>query len=268
MSVSVCSIDRFENKGVTEPYIATLSEGEKHFTAFIKLKNNPEGHRCLINELISYRLASSLGVLMPSCGVATINDETKDNTYKADISNNLGNCFFSSQIEMAFTLHERIMKYIENKEIYEKIIMFDHLIYNSDRNMGNLLVRGKIGGKVLYVIDHTHVFKNQSIWDANCLLRGIKELDYNDDTIIESNVVYDLFAKDKCITKATLLAVAIDFKKKCTTELLDSVLKDLPKDWLIDNEDFCALKEYLLYRADHLPQMCEMIIKKKGWKNE
>ena len=36
MSVSVCSIDRFENKGVTEPYIATLSEGEKHFTAFIK----------------------------------------------------------------------------------------------------------------------------------------------------------------------------------------------------------------------------------------
>lgn len=44
--------------------------------------------------------------------------------------------------------------------------------------------------------------------------------------------------------------------------------EDLPTDWLISNEELKALKKYILYRAQHLKQMCEMIVKIKGWKND
>lgn len=267
MSIHVCSVDRREHKGVTEPYIATLSENESHFLAFIKLKNNPEGHRCLINEIVSYRLAEMLGVLMPVSGIADISSETKDNTYEVDINKNLGSCFYSTLVEPAFTLNERVMRYIDNKDIYEKIILFDHLIYNSDRNWGNLILRGKMGKKILYVIDHSHVFKNQAIWDSYSLLQGIKDMDYNDEDILDNNDIYDLFAEDKRITKASLLSIANEFRNKCTEESISLVLKDLPKDWLINSNDLDALKKYLLYRSAHLNQMCEMIVRKKGWEN-
>lgn len=267
MNICVCSIDRREHKGVTEPYISTLSEEEQHFIAFIKLKENPEGHRCLINELVSYRLAKMLGVLMPDSGVAVISKETRDNTYEIDLDKNYGSCFYSSLIEPAFTLNEKVIRYVDNKDIYEKIIVFDHLIYNSDRNWGNLILRGKMGKKILYVIDHSHVFKNQALWNSYSLLFGIKNRDYNDENILDNNDIYDLFAKDKRITKASLLSVANDFQEKCTEESIDLVLKDLPKDWLISSDDLDALKEYLLYRAKHLNQMCEMIVRKKGWEN-
>ena len=268
MNVSVCSIDRSENKGVTKPYIATLSESGRHFTAFVKLKNNPEGDRCLINELVSYRLASMLGILMPASGVAGISEDTRDNTFEVSIQNNIGSCFYSTMVANAFTLNERVMRYIGNKDIYEKIILFDHLVYNSDRNEGNLIMRGKKGEKLLYVIDHTHVFKNQAIWDAYCLARGMEERDYYDDTILVNNAIYDYFAKDRTITRCSLLSVAEEFQRKCTEESIDLVLKDLPKDWLISNEEIEVLKKYILYRAQHLKQMCEMIVKKKGWKND
>lgn len=267
MNICVCSIDRREHKGVTEPYISTLSEEEQHFIAFIKLKENPEGHRCLINELVSYRLAKMLGVLMPDSGVAVISKETRDNTYEIDLDKNYGSCFYSSLIEPAFTLNEKVIRYVDNKDIYEKIIVFDHLIYNSDRNWGNLILRGKMGKKILYVIDHSHVFKNQALWNSYSLLFGMKNRDYNDEDILDNNDIYDLFAKDKRITKASLLSVANDFQEKCTEESIDLVLKDLPKDWLISSDDLDALKEYLLYRAKHLNQMCEMIVRKKGWEN-
>ena len=139
--VFVRSINQQQHKGVTEPYVATLYDGENTFPAFIKIKNNPQGDRCLINELISYRLAKQLDILMPLSGVAIINNETQDNTGGFDFhNNNIGCCFFSKQVEKATNLTRSIMRYIENKDCYEKIMLFDHLIYNSDRNPGNIIL--------------------------------------------------------------------------------------------------------------------------------
>lgn len=97
----VCSIDRREYKGITESYIATLSEEGRRFTAFIKLKNNPEGDRFLINELVSYRLTKLLGILMPVSGVADISADTRDNTFEVDIQENRGSCFYSTMVSHA-----------------------------------------------------------------------------------------------------------------------------------------------------------------------
>ena len=267
--VFVCSINQQQHKGVTEPYVATLCYGEETFLAFIKTKDNPQGDRCLINELISYRLAKELDILMPVSGVAIINNETQDNTGSFELLNNTGSCFFSKQIYKANNLSKSTMYYIDNKDCYEKIMLFDHLIYNSDRNPGNIILPFKKGKKLLYTIDHTHVFKNQCIWDANSLRLGIKENDYLDTRIVEDNSsVYDLFLSDKHITKNSLFVVADEFLKKCSKKVVEYVLKDLPKDWLISQEELIALRDYILYRASHLKDMCQVIAKQKGLENE
>lgn len=79
------------------------------------------------------------------------------------------------------------MRYVSNTDSYEKILLFDHLIYNKDRNKGNLLIYFGKGDKLLYIIDHTHVFKNQTIWDQNCLRQGMIENDFKDLEILNEN---------------------------------------------------------------------------------
>ena len=266
--VHVSVINRKQNLGVTQPLLATLEkENDECFPSFIKIKDNPEGDRCLINELVSYRLAKELDILMPESGVALIDEQTTDNTYTIT-DKSLGHCFYSTQIVKADKLLPSIMGFIDNKEMYEKTILFDHLIYNKDRNPGNILISYKKAEKVLYVIDHTHVFKNEAIWDANCLITGMKENDYQDCAIIDSSESYSLFASDKPITLKSLKSVASTFKEKCDIKLISKVVEDLPEDWLIPKDDIKALQQYLLYRVSYLDQICEMIVKRKGWKNE
>lgn len=269
--VRVVSIDRSQPVGVTHPCVARMDNGDL-FTAFIKLKDNPEGPRCLVNELVSYRLAKGLGVLMPESGVAMVDEEgTVDNSGEGILKKtSYGMCFYSSQIANAVTLRSSIMRFVDNKHMYERIVLFDHLVYNTDRNIGNLLVKSsRKHEKLLYAIDHTHVFKNQALWDACCLERGISEDDFLSEDIIESNEsVYNCFAQDRSITASSLLAVASDFKAVFNEEFVDDALKDIPEEWMLGDADLVALKKYLLYRVDHLDDMCKMIVRKEGWKND
>lgn len=267
--INVVSIIRKQSIGSTDPYIAILDDDGEALEAFIKFKGNPQGCLCLINELISYRLAKLLGVLMPLSGVANINDITIDNSYSYEINlqHEKGSCFYSKRIEKGVPLNRQAMKFVSNKDIYEKIILFDHLIYNKDRNDGNILLSGKKSEKIIYAIDHTHVFKNESIWNGVALRQGILANDFEDTVILENNTIYDLFFDDKNITRASLREVAINFQQIINSKVLDEVLKDLPKDWLIEKDDLIALRDYLLYRSSHLLDMCEMIVKEKGLEN-
>ena len=160
------------------------------------------------------------------------------------------------------------MPYIENTDSFEKIILFDHLIYNADRNGCNLILSSKKREKVLYAIDHTHVFKNQAIWDAACLRRGMLEEDYYDNCIVERNVCYSLFGRRKAISLKSLLEVASEFESKINSSFIDEALSNLPSDWPIAEDSIEALREYLLYRAAHLRDMCRVIVRYKGWPNE
>ncbi len=269
--VKVLSINRFLGVGVTHPYVAQLEKDGEVFIGFIKLKNNPEGTLCLINELICYRLAKKLEILMPESGVAVIDEKTTDNTGEGLMKlESLGHCFYSRRLEMAVPLNQKTMNLIDNKDAYEKIIVFDHIIFNKDRNAGNVLLSAKKREKVLYIIDHTHVFKNEAIWDSNCLRQGIKDNDYLSEEILSScnGETYYLFAQDKPISLNSLTLVAEKFKQLCSSSIIDDIVKDIPVDWPINDEMVEALKDYLLYRLDHINEICSMIVKNRRWKNE
>jgi hypothetical protein len=258
--------------GCTEPYLAKISNETEEFYAVIKLQDNIHGVLTLINELISYNLAVALDVNMPQSGIARLDESTDFGDFKIEHSN-YGYCFYSKYLgDRVTVLNHRLMKYISNKDAYEKIILFDHLVYNKDRNKGNLLICSDRDDKLLYAIDHTHVFKNQTIWDSICLNQGIKGNDYTDPFIMEYNG-YDFFFRDKTISYESLLAQAQIFKEKINENLLTQIFDFLPSEWVISSKDLEALKKYLLYRAEKLEDMCLFISKycdnkDRGYKNE
>lgn len=260
--------------GCTEPYLAKISTETEVFYAVIKLKDNIQGVLTVINELISYNLALAVDMKMPQSGIAILDESTDLGNFEIENSN-FGYCFYSKYLgDRVTVLSYRLMKYICNKDSYEKIILFDHLVYNKDRNKGNLLIYSDRDAKILYAIDHTHVFKNQTIWDRYCLNQGIIENDYTDTFIMEENrYEYDFFFSDKIISYDSLIAQAQIFKERIKENLLTQIFCMIPDEWIISNKDLEALKKYLLYRTEKLDDMCLFISKYCdidyiGYKNE
>lgn len=244
--------------GITEPLDAQLSSGER---AIIKLFNNSQGNLVLVNEYISYRMCSQLEIPIPEAGIGIINENTELCIDNLVSSENYGYCFFSKRIDKVTIINRGIIPRITNKDDFYKIILFDHLVYNKDRNRGNLLVTSGKDIK-LYAIDHSHVFKNQTIWDKNCLQTGMKSDDFKDLDIIQSNeeiynCFWEYFNKDSEI----LFRMANEFKTKLGYMDLDIFLSELPEQWQIPDEDAQALKNYLVYRLNHIEEICKLIIR-------
>lgn len=262
----VDKIKRHMGNGCTEPLLAVLSNGEKQLHAVIKTQDNIQGSLTLLNELVCYKISYALNILMPESGIAFIDNDTQ---VKEGLitDEDIGACFYSKYIDKTTILNEAIVDLISNKAIYEDIILFDHLVYNKDRNRGNLLITTGKAEKLLYAIDHSHVFKNETIWDGICLEQGIACNDYLDKDIVKSNeYLYGIFNRNKNISMNSLLEASKKFKKVITKDFLDEIMGDIPKSWVISYDDLKVLKKYLLYRKENINEMCEMIAKYNEWR--
>jgi len=243
--------------GCTDPLDAALSSRER---VIIKPFNNIQGNLVLVNEYISYRICRKLDIPIPEAGIAIIDINTECSCDDEILSEeNYGYCFYSTRIDKVVVVNQAIISRISNINDFHKIILFDHLVYNKDRNRGNLLVTSGKSIK-LYAIDHTHVFKNQAIWDRNCLQMGVAGNDFKDRDIIESNKwIYNLFWEYLMIEPGLLLQYAHEFKTRINDAFLEEIINELPEPWQIPEEDAKALREYLLYRLDHIEEISNMI---------
>lgn len=75
-----------------------------------------------------------------------------------------------------------------------------------------------------------------------------------------------MFFRNKIINKDSLLKVGAKFKQIITKQLLDDIINSIPNDWEISSCKLEALKSYLLYRLEHINEMCEMIADYKEWR--
>ena len=247
--------------GITNPKYALTDDNT---TVVLKTYNGPEGNLVLFNELFCYRLANLIGVPMPYSGICIVDEKTVD--YNNTITQEqYGLGFFSSYLDKSIVLNENIISLINNKEDFYKLILFDHIIFNTDRNKGNLLVQYKKNNIRLKAIDHTHVFINQAIWDSYCLKRGISDRDYLSTKIIEYNqYIYGLFFRALSPSKSHLNVVSDTIGSICSEQSLRAILNDIPIEWrpIKDNED--ALIEYILYRINHLEEIKTVILNHWG----
>ncbi len=247
--------------GATEPKFAILDNGTQ---VVVKLLNGPEGNLVLFNEYICYRLAILLDIPMPHSGICIFDSDTEiqDNTI-AD-NKNYGKAFYSEFMPKTTKLLGTIINQMRNKEDFVKILLFDHVIFNTDRNPGNLLVSFYKKNITLKVIDHTHVFVNQAIWDCNCLRRAINENDLLSDRILRSNsYLYDMFFHSLSISKELLENESLVFKNKINRDIINGFIMEMPDEWKPMQNDLDALVDYILYRVDNLDIIISTILTNK-----
>ena len=244
--------------GSTEPKFAILEDGTPVIT---KLYNGPEGNLVLFNEYLCYRLAILLDIPMPRSGVCILDNSSEIQDKKIADTCNYGKAFFSEYMPKVTKLLPSIIGKMRNKEDFVKILLFDHIIFNTDRNPGNLLVRFCKDDISLKVIDHTHVFINQTFWDANCLKRAMSENDLLNTKVLEYNAyLYQMFFQNFSITKEMLEKESLVFKSKIKRDIIIEFIRCIPDEWKPKQKDLDELVNYILYRVDNLNVIISTII--------
>ena len=111
------------------------------------------------------------------------------------------------------------------------------------------------------MIDHTHVFINQTFWDANCLKRAMAENDLLNTKVLEYNTyLYLMFFQNFSITKEMLEKEGLVFKSKIKRDIIMKFIGCIPDEWKPDQKDLDELVNYILYRADNLDVIISTIM--------
>lgn len=246
------------NLGSTDPKFAILEDGTQVVT---KLYNGPEGNLVLFNEYLCYRLAILLDIPMPRSGICILDSSSEIQDEELATSHNFGKAFFSEYMPKVTKLLPTIISKMRNKEDFVKILLFDHVIFNTDRNPGNLLVRFCKDDISLKVIDHTHVFINQTFWDSSCLKRAMEENDLLDTKVLEYNsYLYEMFFRNFSVTKEMLEKESSVFKSKINRDTIIELIDIIPEEWQPKQKDIAELINYILYRVDNLDVIISTIL--------
>lgn len=244
--------------GATQPKFATLKDGTQ---VIVKLFNGIEGNLVLFNEYLCYRLAILLDIPMPHSGICIFNEETIVQDEGIANKKNYGKAFYSTYMPKTTKLVPTIINRMKNKEDFIKILLFDHIIFNTDRNPGNLLVSFYKDNILLKVIDHTHVFINQTFWNSSCLELAIKENDLLSTKVIESNnYLYEMFFHNLAVTKEILWKESLYFQNKLNHDIILEFIQSVPDEWKPRRLDIDSLIKYLMYRIDNLEVIISTIL--------
>lgn len=249
--------------GITNPILGINS----NIQYVVKTNNNIEGNKVLVNELVCYLLAIKLGLPIPEAGLCNIdiNTNINRNVYEVieDFSEDCyGLGFYSKWVKNATVISsEKMIKLSSNyKWLIPKIMLFDHIIYNNDRNKGNLLIKMNKLNRELILIDHSHTFNLGALWDKYQLRRKIEEEDYKDDFIMRNNAyLYSKFKNVMSIDMVIMQETIDYFRKNITIEDIREVINYIPKYWEINKDDLEALIDYIVYRFEHIDYFANII---------
>lgn len=155
-----------------------------------------------------------INIPMPESGIGMVDKKTI--VYSNSITgNNFGYCFYSKLLPKAFPIKSVIVPELANLADFYKILLFDHIIFNTDRNIGNLLIQYSNDGLRLYAIDHTYVLVGQSLWNSSTLKQGMKAHDYYSLEVMNKNMPqYKKFLNKMNIDYQNFYDLKVTFQKK------------------------------------------------------
>ncbi len=247
------------------PIQCDLSNG---VSAVVKYRNNDQSSKALVNEWIANNIAKQIGIEAPGFGMCRLtmdalvgpNVNPENFQLKED---HCGTAYYIEFVERATPFSQSACKRYNHAQLV-KMMLLDHIIYNKDRSVANVIVPVGLGGTI-YPIDYTHVFKNQTIWDRYTFRLGMAEDDYLDSQIIQSNAdVYRPIFLHSCPCEDDFKQLVKDIPGQLTDSFIQSMMDLVPPEWLSDAalemQDMVALKEYLLYRIAHVEKLANLII--------
>lgn len=240
--------------GCTIPYVVWCSDNNSYV---VKFPGNPEGKKTLVNEFIASRLCEYLK--LPIMEYKLINVKTKDykDYMKDDIEFVSGTAFGTVYDDNALPiLNSKMISKTYNSYDAVKILIFDLLIGNFDRNNGNLMIDSVT--KKLIMIDHTHIFELETLWDKYQLPRVI-----NNEFCISrlnqfnySNIIAT-FKYDK--TFFDELKLFIKRVKNIDRIYVEHIMKDIPYDWNVTADEKQLLIEFIISRFSRVDEIIELL---------
>lgn len=261
--INIVEIKKKINNGCTTPYIVWCDDGK---TYAVKFPGNEQGVKALVNEYIASNLCKYLE--LPILDYNLINVKISDYNEKTrgilkPIEGTAFGTVYNNNILPV--LNPGIIAKSQNKNDAIKILIFDILIGNYDRNKGNLMIDSS--SKKIIMIDHTHIFNLGTIWDENQLPRHINEKfdvsilhPFNYNNIIQSKKIDENFYKD--------LNNFIKRVKSINNEEIENIINDIPQDWNINEKEKKLLTEYIYNRFKRVDEILKILDIKGGDNSE
>jgi len=243
--------------GTTMPVRCRLVNGME---VVVKYMKNPFGQRVLINELIGSCIADELGLTIPEYGVCNLSEDvisTTNNNEDIDIRN-AGKAFYTQDYSSTVPPNRQLLTFVKNKQV-EKLILFDHVVNNCDRHIGNLLLNVKKEA-TLYVIDNSHI-----ITLGNC---GNIEEELKPSLILSKRVlqrnqyIYNLLATSIGYNEQQLLKEA-EMIPQCITDIkLKSIREMIPTKWIdsVGTYQVDLMFEVLKCRIESIVELSNLIV--------
>ena len=136
-----------------------------------------------------------------------------------------------------------------------KTLIFDVVVGNNDRNPGNIMINLK--NQSFVIIDHSHVFVHGTVWDKNNLhdLIGVPI-----DISRLNRVTYNtLISPNNIASNRTIIDMYIDGLKLITRDKINVIIKNIPEDWSITEEEKVVLENFLVDRINRIKDICRIL---------
>lgn len=246
--------------GITDPFWCTLLCGTE---VAYKSIHNPEKDKILINEWIGYRLAKAVGLKVPDAGFAYINTDTQINGHLSiNKSEYIGIGFYSVKVDKAVQITcSKQITLLENPRDIHKLILFDALIGNFDRNPGNLLLGMKKGDKLLHVFDHSHIFEIGALWDEYQFPHLIRTPLDIVSLLSSNNFLYSFFREAITYSERDFKDCVTEFKKIVTPTLIEDIIDEVPHEIVVNDVEKKLIVEYILKNLGQLEDCIPIIMK-------
>jgi hypothetical protein len=245
--------------GITAPQFFRANDNNVYI---VKLQNNRLGCKVLVNEFVAARLGKRLGLSFPPSDIIAITAEIWQHApcpLTTDIS--LGWHFASRYLEHTEYVGKLNLAQASNITDMAGILLFDHMFHNGDRtnNRRNILLQQQDSDYKLYAIDNSHLFRS-----GKWTLESIRSLGTR--IKVYTRYTFGLLLKDYLSPPDFLPYLAN--VAQCSDQELDSIVSEIPSEWLADQDERQALAQHLKLRRDLAPKiwrtLCGYIPKARG----
>lgn len=258
--LKVITVDEMMKVGSTIPLRVTCSDSHQYILKGIN--NYVETGKALFNEVVGSRFAALIQLDTPQINIGNLSDEViNDSIDLKKYGFKPGPCFLSRYMEgTSLKVSPVTAKYISNIEIVPKLIVFDAVLMNSDRNGNSGNWFNLKQERKLIAIDHSNIFRLAQIWDKNSLQQDekippeiideIKGKDYQ--TLIDEykKRKYRKY-EHKRQHQHPFSTVGRTIKHLSGIEI-ENCFADIPPEWSVSKEDQEAAKKFLEFQINHI----------------
>lgn len=239
------------------PHVILFNDGKEYV---VKWKSSSTRKKEVVNEYVVSRLATLLSLPVIPFELVYITKEFIEKTPELNSGKDdyrsgyhYGCLFIENSIVFADLTDASPSKLeVINRDGLAGMILFDQWVYNSDRNINNLLLEPLENGTYFaHMIDHGRCFPGRYKWSSQTLCQKPEYRVYNH--------VYRW-----CFTLLDNPEPLISSVQKIVSlpnESILEIIQSIPEEWEVSEEEKEALYQYLVRQKSHLPNIAAFLCK-------